>query len=156
MLWAFTVKKSCRNKLPFIMILNARSNLQENGFSCRNLHFPTEKCIFLQKNAFFCRKTAYFCRKTHLSAGKWVFLQKDGFSYRKNAFSYREMHFPAEKCGFRAARGRKPQDTAGWLPGSRIKSASQLSQEEKGSEKGSQKRSQNQKGFLEEGFPEGA
>ena len=62
---------------------------------------PTEKCIFLQKNSF----------------------------------SYRKMHFPAEKClflqkcGSRAARRGKPQEIAGRLQGSRIKNASQLSQE---------------------------
>ena len=46
------------------------------------------------------------------------------------------MHFPAEKCTFLqesavsgGAHGRKPQEIAGGLQGSRIKNASQLSQE---------------------------
>ena len=52
------------------------------------MHFPAEKCLFMQK-----------------------------------------MHFPAEKWGFRGAHGRKPQEIAGGFQGSRIKNASQLSQD---------------------------
>ena len=58
-------------------------------------------------------------------AEKCIFLQK-------NAISYRKLHFPAEKCKFlqkNAVFGRKPQEIAGGLQGSRIKNASQLSQE---------------------------
>ena len=95
---------SSRNKLPF-MIRNPQSKLQKNGFSCRKMGFPTEKCIFLQKSSF--------------PAAKCIFLQQ-------NAFFCSKMHFPAEKCGFQAARGRKPQEIAG-LQGSRIKNPSQLS-----------------------------
>ena len=84
---------SSRNKLPF-MILNPRSKVQKNAFSCRKIHFPTEKCIFLPKNAHSCGKMP-----------------------------------PAEKCGFGGAHGRKLQEIAGGLRGSRIKKASQLSQD---------------------------
>ena len=44
------------------------------------------------------------------------------------------MHFPAEKCGFRGAHGRKPQEIAGGLQGSSIKNASQLSQDHCGTD----------------------
>ena len=98
---ALHVPLSSRNKLPF-MVLSPRSKLQKNRFSGRNMHFPTEKCNFLPKNAL---------------------------SYRKNALSCRKMHFPAEKCGLRGAHGRKLQETAGGLQGSRITHASQLSQD---------------------------
>ena len=56
--------------------------LQKNGLSCKKMHFPTEKCTFLQK------------------------------------------------CGFRGAHGRKLQEIAGGLQCSRIKNASQLSQDQ--------------------------
>ena len=88
-------------KLP-LMILNPLSKLQKNGFSCRNMHFPTEKCIFLQQTCTFLPKNAFSCRK---------------------------MHFRAEKRGFQGAHGRKQQDIAEEFQGSRIKNASQLSQE---------------------------
>ena len=39
------------------------------------------------------------------------------------------MNFPEEKCSSRGAHGRKPQEIAGGFEGSRIKNASQLSQE---------------------------
>ena len=67
-----------------------------------------------------------------------------GFSYRKciflqkNALSCRKMHFPAEKCPFLqknadfcGAHGRKPQEITGGFQSSRIKNASQLSQEQR-------------------------
>ena len=62
------------------------------------------------------------CRKMDFPKEKGIFLQKKAFSCRK-------MHFPAEKCGFRAAHGRKPKEIAGGLQSSRIKNASQLSQD---------------------------
>ena len=65
--------------------------------------FPAEKCIFLQKMRF--------------PAEKCLFLQK------------KKEHFPAENCNSRVAHRRKPQEIAGGLQGSRIKSASQLSQD---------------------------
>ena len=52
----------------------------------------------------------------------WGFLQK-------HAFSCRKMHFPAGKCGFRGAHRRKPQEITRGFKGSRVKNASQLSQE---------------------------
>ena len=65
------------------------------------------------------------CRKMHFPAEKWAFLQK--------------MQFPAERCLFlqknavpcRKMRlsGGASQETAGGLQGSRIKNASQLSQD---------------------------
>ena len=63
-------------------------------------------------------------------------LQKNGVFLQKNGFSCRKMHFPAEKYTFLqknavfwGAHGRKPQESARGFQGSRIKNASQLSQE---------------------------
>ena len=72
------------------------------------MSFPAEKCFSPKKSAF--------------PTEKCTFLQK-------NAFSCRKMHFPAEKCGFRGAHGREPQEIARGFQGSRIKNASQLSQD---------------------------
>ena len=61
--------------------------------------------------------------------------EKNVFSYRKmqfpteNALSCRKMHFHAEKCKFlqkNAVFGRKPQEIAGGLQGSRIKNATDV------------------------------
>ena len=62
-------------------------------------------------------------------------LQKNSFSaedalfYRKMTFPAEKLHIPAEKCGFRGARCRKPQEIARGFQGSRVKNGSQLSQE---------------------------
>ena len=64
-------------------------------------------------------------------------VQKNAVSYQKMHFPAEKciyfptekMHFPAEKCVFWGAHGRKPQEIAGGLPGSRIKNASQLPHE---------------------------
>ena len=93
----------------------------------------------------------------------WSKLQKNWFSSRKiqfptekciflpkNAFSCRKMHFPAEKCGFRGAHGRKSQEIAGGLRGSRIKSASQLSQERECDEAFLRLNLSDKKGFFSE------
>ena len=77
--------------------------MQKNRFSGRKMHFPTEKCTFL------LQKFALSCRNVHFPAEKRTFLQKNAV--------------------FRGAHGRKPQEIAGGLQGSRIKNASQLSQE---------------------------
>ena len=58
------------------------------------MHFPTEKCNILPR------------KKKRFPAEKYIFL-----------------HFPAEKCGFRGAHGRIPQEIVGGLRGSRIKNA---------------------------------
>ena len=65
------------------------------------MRFPAEKWLFLQKMHFPTEKCAF------LQTKKGTFLQK-------NAFPCRKMHFPAEKCGFFwGAHGRKPQEIAG-------------------------------------------
>ena len=51
---------------------------------------------------------------------KYAFLQK-------NACSCIKTHFPAERCGFRGAHHRKPQETSGRFKRSRMKNAGQLS-----------------------------
>ena len=60
---------SSRNKLQ-LMILSPPEHtaekwvfLQKNAFSCRKMHWPTEKCTFLQKNAVCGRHMAGNCRK---------------------------------------------------------------------------------------------
>ena len=68
-------------------------------------------------------------------------------SCRKNAFSCRKMHFPAENAVFGGAHGRKPQEIAGGLQGSRIKNASQLSQEFPACDGNSQSESQTSRDF---------
>ena len=79
---------------------------------------PPEKTA--EKKKFSCRKMGFSHRKMYFPAGKCRFLQK--------------MHFPAEKCAFscrktQSSGGRKPQEIAGGLQGSRIKNASQLPQD---------------------------
>ena len=59
--------------------------------SCRKMHFPTEKCAFLQKNA--------------------IFLHKKYTSCRQNA---------CRKWGFRGGHGRKPQEIAERFKGKKI------------------------------------
>ena len=67
---ASNLLRSSRNKLPF-MILNPQEWTAEkwvplkNAFSHRKMHFPTEKCIFLQS-----------ARKMQFPAEKCTFLQK--------------------------------------------------------------------------------
>ena len=73
--------------------------------NCKKMPFPAEKCICLQKNALSCRKM-------HFPAEKCPFLQKNALSCRKMPFL-----------------GGTSQDIAGGPQGSRIKNASQLSQE---------------------------
>ena len=69
--------------------------------------FPAEKCIFLQKHTF-----SY--RKVHFPA--------------KSALSRRKMRSPAFFGGGGGAHGKKPHGIAGGFQRSRIKNASQLSQ----------------------------
>ena len=73
--------------------------MQKNGFFCRSMHFPAEKCIFPQKNALSCRKMR-------------LFLQKNALSCRKMRLS-----------------GGTSQEIAGRFQVSRIKNASQLSKD---------------------------
>ena len=77
------------------------------------------------------------------TAKKWVFPHKHSHSYRKRTFScrkmlslehalsYRQMLFLQKNVFFwgGGAHGRKPQEIAGGFQGSRIKNASQLSQD---------------------------
>ena len=59
-----------------------------------------------------------------------VFPAEDRSSLQgKCIFLQRKMRFPAEKCSFGGAHCRKPQEIAGGFQGSRIKNASQLSQD---------------------------
>ena len=92
---------SSRNELP-LMILNPPEQ------TAKKMDFPKERCIFLQKNAFSDSKMHF---------------------HAENAFHAEKMHFLAEKYGFRRAHGRKPQESVGGVQGSRIKNASQLSQD---------------------------
>ena len=69
----------------------------------------------LQKNEFSCRNQALSCRKVHFPAATCAFVLK--------------MHIPAEKMRFSRAHSRKPQEIAGGFQSSRIKNASQLSQD---------------------------
>ena len=91
-------KKSSRNKLPFMILDTPEQTAERWVFrkkdvsSYREMHFPTENCTFLQKNAFLAEKCT-FLQKNAVSGGTW-------------------------------------QEIAGGLQSSRIKNASQLSQEE--------------------------
>ena len=49
---------SSKNKLPF-MILNPQKQTAGEMVSCRNMHFPTEKCIFLQQDALSCKQMRF-------------------------------------------------------------------------------------------------
>ena len=83
-----TKHTSSRNRLPFMILNPPELNCRKMGFpvfSCRKVHFPTERCTFLQRNAFSCRKMRFL--------------------------------------------GGTGQETAGGSQGSRIKNATQLSQE---------------------------
>ena len=75
-------ERSPRKKLPF-MILNPQAWTAEKWVFMQKMHFPTEKFIFLHKNALSCKKNAVSCRK---------------------------MHFPADHAVFWGAHGRKPQE----------------------------------------------
>ena len=95
---------SSKNKLP-LMILDPSEQTAENELFLQNtstflqkkVHFPDEKCIFLQrKNALSCRRKNTFLQK------------KSGFD---------------RHC-------REPQEIARGFQGSRIKNASQLSQDD--------------------------
>ena len=81
---------------------NPRAKLQKNRFSCRNMHFSAKKMHFPTENVLSCRRVPFPAEKTQ---------------------------FPAEKCGFGEAHGRKLQEIAGGLQGSRIKNAGELSQD---------------------------
>ena len=43
--------------------MTPKSELQKNGFSCRKIGFPAEKCTFLQKNALSCGKMQFPAEK---------------------------------------------------------------------------------------------
>ena len=57
--------------------------LQKHAFSLQIIHFPTEKCTFMQKHALSCRKMAISCRKMQFLGGRMAGnrrkLQEGGF-----------------------------------------------------------------------------
>ena len=95
---------SSRNKLPLMILSPPEQTRTKMGF-------PVGKCIFLQGKGktFSCRKNAVSCRKMPFPAEK--------------------MYFPPENAVFGWAQGRKLQEIAGGFLGSRVKNATQLSQE---------------------------
>ena len=99
-------EKDCVNFHPetnyHSWFLAPRRKLQKNGVSCRKMHFPAEKDIFIQKNALSCRKMPF-------PAETCTFLQKNAV--------------------FGWAQGKKLQEIAGGFLGSRVKNATRLSQE---------------------------
>ena len=76
--------------------------------NCRKMSFPAENKHFLPEKVHFPSE-----KKMHFPADF--------------------LHCPAEKYGLRGALCRKPQEIAGGFQSSRIKNASQLSQEKRGS-----------------------
>ena len=99
--------------------------IQWEGASLRSFHAETNYHWWFLTLQSELQKNWFSCRKMHFPAEKnCTFLQK-------NALSRRKRHFPAEKwafCGWHVARNRRK--LAGGLQGSRVKSASQVSQDD--------------------------
>ena len=59
-----TVNTSSQNRLPSMILSPPRANCREMGFlSCGRVHFPADKCTFLQQNAFLVQKIVVFGRR---------------------------------------------------------------------------------------------